>query len=148
MAMKGVFKPRYPKKYRGNVSNIIYRSSWELRLMIFLDTEPLIEWWSSEEHVVMYTDHSTNPPRMRRYFPDFLVKKTMGDTFMIEVKPEKEVLPPISRSKQTRAYIKEIKTFAKNNSKWESARRFCEQRGWKFLVLTERDLFGGKFSGS
>ena len=30
--MKGRYKPINPSKYKGNPTNIIYRSSWELKL--------------------------------------------------------------------------------------------------------------------
>ena len=33
----GKYKPLNPQKYKGNVSNIIYRSSWEKRFMIYCD---------------------------------------------------------------------------------------------------------------
>ena len=33
----GKYKPLSPQKYKGNVSNIIYRSSWEKRFMIYCD---------------------------------------------------------------------------------------------------------------
>lgn len=138
--MKGTYRPHNPQKYRGNVSNIIYRSSWELRVMSWLDKSPDIKSWSSEEVVVLYTDYSSSPPRTRRYFPDFTVEKTNGQWMMVEIKPLKQALPPTSRKRQTTAYINEVKTYAKNMSKWEAAKKYCEQRGWRFVVLTERDL--------
>ena len=40
---KGKFKILNPKKYMGNPTNIIYRSLWELKLMMYLD-EQALEW--------------------------------------------------------------------------------------------------------
>ena len=37
MTYQGRFKPKNPSKYMGDPTNIIYRSSWELRLMSYLD---------------------------------------------------------------------------------------------------------------
>jgi len=41
---KGLFKPKNPKKYNGDSTNIIYRSSWELRVMKWLDEHPKVVW--------------------------------------------------------------------------------------------------------
>ena len=49
MSYKGLYKPKNPSKYKGNPTNIIYRSLWERRLMSYLDDHPDILQWSSEE---------------------------------------------------------------------------------------------------
>ena len=38
MAYKGKFRPSIPKKYRGDYTNIIYRSLWELKFMKYCDS--------------------------------------------------------------------------------------------------------------
>ena len=44
---KGLFKPKNPKKYKGDPTNIIYRSSWEKQMMIYFDNnEHIVEWQS------------------------------------------------------------------------------------------------------
>jgi hypothetical protein len=48
---KGFFKPKNPKKYRGDPTNIIYRSGWELKLMLYLDDHKEVVSWGSEEVV-------------------------------------------------------------------------------------------------
>jgi hypothetical protein len=70
---KGFFKPKNPDKYMGNPTNIIYRSSWELKLMIRLDEDPSIISWGSEEVVIPYRSPIDN--RIHRYFVDFIVNK-------------------------------------------------------------------------
>ena len=48
-AYKGIFKPNNPQKYKGNVKNITYRSSWEKRFMVYCDkTRQIVEWGSEE----------------------------------------------------------------------------------------------------
>ena len=84
MSYKGRFKPQNPKKYKGDPNNVIYRSSWELRVMKYLDNQPKVEWWASEEMFVRY--RSPIDERIHRYYPDFVVK-TKEKTFMLEVKP-------------------------------------------------------------
>src|SRR6267378_3136037 len=91
--MKGIFKPTNPKKYKGNSSNIHYRSSWELKLMQRLDRDPRFIQWQSEEVVVPY--RSPVDKRIHRYYPDFIVWTVNNEVMMVEVKPHKETMPPM-----------------------------------------------------
>ena len=145
MTYKGFFSPKNPKKYKGDPTNIIYRSSWEKRVMSHLDENEAVVEWSSEETIVPYYDPNTK--RTRRYFPDFIATFRLPDgslkTTMIEVKPKKETMEPKKR-KVTRAYVTEVVTWANNSAKWEYARAYCAKRGWNFQILTEDDIFGVK----
>ena len=71
---QGRFKPDNPQKYKGDASNIIYRSGWELKLMRYLDKHPHVTRWNSEEIIIPY--RSPIDGKMHRYFPDFYVEKT------------------------------------------------------------------------
>ena len=71
MSYKGRFTPQNPKKYRGDSTGIIYRSSWELRVMKWLDDNPNVVWWNSEELIIKYK--SPVDQRIHRYFPDFVI---------------------------------------------------------------------------
>ena len=66
--MKGRFRPKNPHKYKGDPTNVIYRSSYELKLFRYLDLHPAIRWWQSEEVVIPYRSPITG--RVHRYFPD------------------------------------------------------------------------------
>ena len=46
MPYSGIFKPRNPQKYNGDASRIVYRSSWEARVMNYLDDNPSVIWWA------------------------------------------------------------------------------------------------------
>ena len=47
--LKGKYTPKNPIKYKGDPTNIIYRSSWELKFMKWCDLrEDVIEWQSEE----------------------------------------------------------------------------------------------------
>ena len=54
MAYKGKFKPKNRDKYKGNPTNIIYRSLWERRFMVYCDSNNSVVKWSSEEIVIPY----------------------------------------------------------------------------------------------
>ena len=138
MAVRGRFKPKNPEKYRGDVTQIVFRSSWEIKVMRRLDEDPNVVEWSSECVVIPYKDKSTG--RMRRYFPDFYVRRRDEKCLIVEVKPAKESVPPVREGKSEQRFLKECLTYAKNQSKWEAAREWCGRRGWEFLVITEREL--------
>jgi hypothetical protein len=141
MSYKGRFNPKNPKKYNGSAENIIYRSSWELRVMKYFDESASIIWWASEELAIPY--RSPVDQKMHRYFPDFIVKvreKTgLVMTYILEVKPEKQTKIPVQKRK-TQKYLQEAATYAINQEKWRAADIFCQEHGWKFKVVTEKDL--------
>ena len=145
MSYKGLFKPRNPNKYKGDPTNIIYRSSYELRLMSYLDLHPDVLEWSSEEIAIPYRSPIDN--RIHRYFPDFFVRRKTIDNFVesviIEVKPYiqvKEPKPILKGAKPTRRYLREVQTWGINSAKWNAAEQYCKQREWKFQIITEKDL--------
>ena len=139
---QGRFKPKNPKKYLGDPTNIIYRSGWELKFMRFCDSHPNVIQWGSEEVVIPYI--SPIDGKVHRYFTDFIVKQlnTMGkkETLIIEVKPKSQTKPPEKKSRVTKRYLTEVKTWGVNQAKWKAADEFCKDRGWKFRIVTEDDL--------
>ncbi len=137
MAYSGRFKPTNPEKYIGDHTNIIYRSSWECRVMSWLDKNPDILSWGSEELIIPYK--SPVDGRFHRYFPDFIVK-TRNKTLIIEVKPERETKEPKLRKRVTKQYLQEVMTYGVNQSKWKAAEEYCLDRGWEFKVITEKHL--------
>jgi len=142
MAYRGKFQPSYPKKYKGDVRNIIYRSLWERKFMVYCDLNENILEWGSEEIALPYRSPIDN--RIHRYFPDFYIKyKNKSGKIvksLIEVKPLKQTTPPPKPQRQTKGYLFEAYEYAKNQAKWEAAREFCKDRMWEFKVLTEKEL--------
>jgi hypothetical protein len=141
MAYTGQFRPRNPKKYIGDSNNIIYRSTWECKVMSWLDLNDNIISWASEEVIIPYISPVDN--RYHRYFPDFVAKikqkNGIAKTFVIEVKPEAQTKPPTQKRK-TKRYIQEAATYVINQSKWKAATEFCKDHGWEFQVITEKHL--------
>lgn len=141
---KGIFKPKNPQKYRGNPSNIIYRSRWELLVMGRFDIDPNVIWWSSEETIIPYRSPVDN--KYHRYFVDFTVrlKTTEGitKTLLIEVKPAKQTKPPVIQEskKKSKRYINEVMTWGVNTAKWKAAREYCKDRGYEFMIMTEAEI--------
>ena len=142
MSYSGRYKPTNIKKYKGDHSNIIYRSLWERKFMVYCDTNENILEWGSEELVIPYKSPLDN--KWHRYFPDFFIKyrDKKGDIkgSIIEIKPKKFCVAPKVQSKKTKKYLYEVTEYAKNQAKWEAAKEFCEDRRYEFKVLTEDDL--------
>lgn len=140
-----IFKPNNPEKYRGKLP-CIARSSWEMQLMRWLDVNPSVLEWSSESLAIQYF----NPIKQRisRYYPDFTVKIKNKDNeidiLIVEVKPFKETVPPSNKGKKTeKTRLNEEKTWIINKCKWEAAISYCNRHGYKFKILTEKQLFKG-----
>ena len=142
MAYSGRFTPSNPQKYIGDHKNIIYRSSWEVRFMNKFDKEDWCVAWNSEELAIPYV--SPVDGRYHRYFPDFIVKVRNKDghlkTWMVEVKPKKQTQPPEQKKRVTKQYITEVTTWGVNQAKWKSAKEYCADRGWDFVIFTEDHL--------
>ena len=140
MTYKGRYFPTNPKKYRGNPNQIIYRSLWERKVMVYCDKNDAIIEWGSEEVIVPYL--SPMDGKMHRYFPDFYMKVRQADgstkKFIIEVKPKSQCKQPVKNPKRrTTKWFNEVKTFAINQAKWKSAKEFCEDKGMEFKIFTE-----------
>lgn len=132
------FSPKNSTKYKGDPTNIIARSSWELRVCKWLDENNNVLEWSSEEIIIPYV--CITDSRTHRYFPDFKVKFKTGDIYLIEIKPDKETKEPRARKRETKVYIEEVFTYGKNISKWKAAKQYADDRGWKFVIWTENEL--------
>lgn len=138
---QGKFIPKNPQKYVGDSTKIFYRSSWEAKLMSWLDRTNDVISWSSEEIVIPYVSPKDN--RTHRYFPDFLVRintNTGLETYLIEIKPYRQTQEPKSQKRKTKKFLTEIVTYAVNKAKWKEANKYCEERGWKFKIFTENEL--------
>ena len=142
MSYQGKFRPKNSKKYKGNPQNIIYRSLWERKFMVYCDKNAKILEWGSEEIALPYI--SPHDSRVHRYFPDFYIKvqENTGKIkrYLIEVKPLKQTTKPKKPKRQTKGYIREAFEYAKNQAKWKAAREYCADRMWEFKVITEKEL--------
>jgi len=149
---KGRFRPKNPHKYKGDPTNIRWRSTWELKVFKVCDEHPDVIWWQSEELAIPYMkplpQKKNTSRKMSRYFPDLIVHKSIGndkaETIMIEIKPKSQTRPPNQSRKHntptgrvSRRYLNEAATYAVNEAKWEAAQRYCRERGWKWQIMTE-----------
>jgi len=125
---------------------IKYRSSWELKFFQFMDFNDNITKANSEGMVIPYNNPVTG--KVSKYYMDAMMETKDGTIWLIEIKPKKETQPPKPPRKNAKnpqkaqqAYIKAIETFAINQAKWEAAEKLCKEKGWKFKIITEKELF-------
>jgi hypothetical protein len=143
--LKGKYTPRNPRKYKGDITKIVYRSSWERVFMVWCDNDPDILAWSSETVIIPYLDPIKET--QRSYHVDFrIVAKTPDGpkVSLVEIKPYKQTMKPRpNKNKSEKTMLNEAMTWMTNEAKWKAARVFCKALGWEFHIITERELFGG-----
>jgi len=138
---QGIYTPKHPEKYVGSVDKIRYMSSWELAFNKFLDNNPNVLRWSSEEIAIPYIKPTTG--RVHRYFPDYWLEyrdksgKLISE--IIEIKPKSQTKR--SRSKKPKNKLYEDIQYAINMSKWQACQSFCDSHGINFRIVTEDQLF-------
>ena len=130
-----------PEKYAGDVNNIVLRSSWERKFMIFCDLNPSVLLVLSESVAIPYYSMVDN--KTHRYFPDFMIKiqTPRGEIkkLMVEIKPHAQTICPKPK-KNSKKYLTEMATYTVNSAKWAAAEKFCEKNGFEFLLMTEEHL--------
>lgn len=142
---QGYFNPRNPEKWvisekgLAKGEGIIYRSGLEYRFMVYADTNPNIIKVASEPFPIPYI--SPIDQREHRYYVDFLIEDSNHNRTLIEIKPHSQCSPPKkNKKKKESVFIKESKTYAVNEAKWISAKRWCEFNNATFTILTEKHL--------
>ena len=140
--LQGFFRPHNPGKYNGDLRNIIFRSSWELKMFRWADLNDSVIKWSSETTIIPYRNPIDG--NFHRYFVDISLqyKTSNGDIkkFLIEIKPKRETLPPKPQMRKTRRYLKEVQTYLINQAKWQAADKYATERNISFMLFTEQNL--------
>lgn len=141
---QGIYIPQNKEKYRGR-DYPRYLSSWELKLFRFCDSNPDVLEWSSENIVIPYLNPIDN--KIHNYIVDAVIKLNTKDgikKFLVEVKPYKQTIKPEhklnKKNKVSKSVLYEQLNYIKNTAKWDSARKWCEKRGFEFTILTEHQL--------
>jgi hypothetical protein len=134
---KARFIPKNPGKYIGNFNRVLARSSWEYTLFRWLDSNPAVLRWSSEEFSIAYL--SPIDGKVHQYYPDAFViyqdKTGQLKKEIIEVKPLRETKLVPGASEQDKM------VYAVNAAKWKAAGIFAEAQGVKFRIITELSIF-------
>ena len=135
MARTGFYELKNPHKYLGVNRKLKYRSMWERNIMKWCDMEHNIVRWSYEQIIIPYK--SPIDKRNHKYYPDFYIERSNEkgiEKFLLEVKPQNQVINPAKKAKAT---IYEMKTYAVNEAKWIAALRYCKKRNLTLKIITE-----------
>jgi hypothetical protein len=139
--VQGIFKPNNPKKFIGK--HAIFRSSFERKFFLWADSNPNVLEWGSENIIIPYK--SPVDDRWHRYYVDNYVVLKEGANivkYLVEIKPYKQTIPPvISKRKKKSTLIYESTQWAINQAKWEAAEKYAKSKGYKFIKITEKELF-------
>ncbi len=156
----GEFKPTFKSKViklNGNDS-VIYRSSWEKRIMIWLDNNEKIKMWGSEcleiPYQMTHFDNGMTKIKTHRYYPDFYYEMLMDDgtirKVVVEVKPQKEynMVKLLEEGKleipdklgKLKSFEYDLKMAYKNKEKWSMVIKWCDKKGYEFIIITEEHL--------
>ena len=110
--------------------------------MVYCDSNSSIIAWASEEIAIPYL--SPLDGKIHRYFPDFFIKVKQKDNeiknIIIEVKPKIQCSAPKIPKKKTKKYLQEVRTWSINEAKWKAARKYCDEKGFDFQLITEKEL--------
>lgn len=133
-----------PIKYNGDPTNITYRSGLERTVMRYFDLHNDVISWSSEEVIVPYRSPIDN--RVHRYFVDFWCSTKTADgtinQLLIEVKPLGQCKEPVKKARKTQRYLRDVQAWGVNLAKWKAARSYADARGWRFVIMTEKQING------
>lgn len=140
------YHPENLDKYKGSFP-VVARSNLEAKVFRWMDITESIVAWSSESIAIKY--YNPLDKKEHRYFPDLFFIQKKDNTyrgFLVEIKPELQTKPPKQGRKKQQVYLYEAKTYIINYSKWEAAKKWCEdtakQKGIsvEFRILTENDI--------
>lgn len=118
------------KKYFGP-GPIIYRSSYEKKFIVWLESCKKVLRWTSENIGIPY---AWEDGKIHTYFPDYYVEMVDGKKILVEIKPFSQTHPPINANEYN------LKEWSKNKSKWMAAKEFCKRNQLEFQIITENTL--------
>ncbi len=101
----------------------IYRSSYEWHFMVYCENSSVIKHWSSEPFGI---DYKGPTGKLHKYYIDFTLQMTNGETWLIEVKPYSQTVP------------QHTPQYRQNAAKWQAAKAYAAERGYKFSIITEQ----------
>ena len=113
--------------------------------MVWCDIKPHIVAWDYECLQIPYM--CSIDKTQHRYIIDFLIdvdEKRDGNLtrYLIEVKPLSQILPPdIKKCRTKKSYNEKLYVYTINRDKRLAAEAVCRQKGWKYKVITEKDIF-------
>ena len=140
--------PHYERKLKNPEKciskQVAIRSSYEREFADWLDLNPTVLQWFSEDLEIPYL-YSLDK-RYHRYYIDFWFKYNHASgkkkEMLVEVKPMNKVLPPKVPKRKTKSFKESVLEYIKNVDKWKSTLNFVETlrkkgRNIEFVIVTD-----------
>lgn len=165
---QGLYVPNNKDKVikMNSQGGLFYRSSWEKKIMIWLDNNTKVSKWGAEcikipyNSIEMLEDGVTGTRELgtkeRCYYPDFYYEliKEDGSTKKVvaEIKPKKEfelACQFLSEDFKVKDNLSikglknleyDFKNAQKNAAKWTTMIEWCNKKGFEFIIITEDHL--------
>ena len=158
---QGNYIPKYPEKLikLNNEGGIYFRSGLEKKIMVWMDMNVNIIQWGAEcleiPYQLTHFDKGDAKIKNHRYFPDFYykIKKSSGiiEEVVMEAKPYKDyenvikldegrLSVPENGLKKLKNFEYDLKEASRNREKWNAMIAWCNKKGIKFIVVTEKHL--------
>jgi len=138
---------------------VYFRSSWEKKIMHWLDYNTNITKWGAECMKIPYqmTHFEGGDAKVKEhcYYPDFYYEMRNAEGVLkqvvVEVKPMKEYNMVIALNegkldvpdkgmKKLKNFEYDLKQAQKNRDKWEAMISWCNKKGYEFIIITEQHL--------
>lgn len=138
---------------------VYYRSSWEKKIMHWLDYKKEIIKWGAEcmriPYQMTHFENGDMKIKEHSYFPDFYYEMRNKDGVLkqvvVEVKPMKDykmvqalnegrLEVPESGIKKLKNFEYDLKQAQRNREKWNSMIKWCDKKGFEFIIITEEHL--------
>jgi len=138
---------------------VYFRSSWEKKIMTWLDHNSKVTKWGAECMKIPYqmTHFENGDARIKEhcYYPDFYYEMRLDSgqlkQVVVEVKPMKEynmvlalnegrLTVPENRGKKLKNFEYDLKMAYKNKNKWDTMIAYCNKKGFDFIIITEEHL--------
>lgn len=130
---QGIVDPRRCHKYFASCKDepIIFRSGLEYQFIQFCENSPTVAKWASEVLKIPYFSRLDN--KECNYYPDYVIENSKGVRCVVELKPYSQTIKPDMTDS---TWLKE--QWIKNVDKWNAAKKFCDDNGLKFIIITEK----------
>ena len=130
---QGYINPASCKKLfpQMKTDKIIYRSSYERKFIAWLENSEQVKNWGSEciRIPYLYIDG-----KRHSYYPDYFVEMMDGTKMVVEIKPSSQTKRPVNENTWVG------KEYRKNMCKWKATMEFCQAKGYKFKIITEKTI--------
>jgi hypothetical protein len=137
---------------------VYFRSSWEKKIMYWLDMKSEITKWGAEclqiPYQMTHFDNGDTKVKSHIYHVDFYYEMRINGELkqiVAEVKPMKEykmvqalnegrLEVPDKGTKKLKNFEYDLKMAYKNKQKWETVIEWCNKKGYTFIIITEDHL--------